>query len=143
MITNDELDLIELTLEQGVDDVDQLVNRAITLHAHCVALVGEVRRQRSLLGMGVRIVPRGIVTTSTGTNDDAPRVPVAASEPDASVPDGERLARLTAAFKAHDRDRMECADHDAACDPAGCHDVTVSRYEHEARIALSIIGDAS
>jgi len=56
MITNDELDLIELTLEQEVDDVEQLVNRAITLHAHCVALVGEVRRQRSLLGFGVRLV---------------------------------------------------------------------------------------
>ncbi len=85
MITNDELDLIELTLEQGVDDVDQLVNRAISLHAHCAALVAEVRRQRSLLGMGVRIVPMGIVSTSTGTNEDAPRVPVAAAGGDASV----------------------------------------------------------
>ncbi|MBK7823403.1 MAG: hypothetical protein IPJ61_20670 [Tessaracoccus sp.] len=84
MITNDELDLIELTLEQGVDDVDQLVNRAISLHGHCSALLAEVKRQRALLGMGVRVVgPVQVTATSTGTNSDAPRIAAAGS--DASV----------------------------------------------------------
>lgn len=46
----------------------------------------------------------------------------------------ERAADL---FKAHDFDRMECADHDHPCCPeGGCHDVIESQYEHYASVVL-------
>lgn len=98
MITDEQLNLIEMTLEQPVDDIAELAQRAISLHQNCTLLLDEVKRQRTLLALGVRVVVTP-TSTSTGTNDDAPRIPVAAAgndaspadDDDASVPAGERI----------------------------------------------------
>lgn len=83
MITPDELALIEITLEQPVADFQELAQRAVTLHDHCSLLLAEVKRQRSLLALGVRVV--GAPVAAAGS--DASR----AAEHDASVPAGERV----------------------------------------------------
>ena len=45
------------------------------------------------------------------------------------------MSNLSDLLKAHNFDRMECADHEGRCCPeGGCHDLRLSQYDHYAAV---------